>query len=204
MLKHFLNGIIAGILISIGGTVYLSCENKAVGAVLFAVALICICMLGYNLFTGKVCYIPEKHDKEAFSQLLSGLLGNFIGTVVCGYGIRYAISAVGNAAREACDTRLAVQTFPQTLIRAMFCGILIYLAVEIYKKHKSIAGIVFCIPAFILSGFEHSIADMFYFAASGIVSLKAFGFIWTVILGNTVGGMLLPLLSEIGGKANAK
>lgn len=44
---------------------------------------------------------------------------------------------------------------------------------------------------------------MSYFAASGIVSLKAFGFIWTVILGNTVGGMLLPLLTKIGGKANA-
>ena len=198
MLKHFSGGIIAGILISIGGTVFLSCENKTVGAILFAVALLCICMLGYNLFTGKICYIPEKHDKEAFSQLLLGLLGNLIGTTVCGYGIRYAIPVVGEAAQKACETRLTVQVFPQTLIRAVFCGILIYLAVEIYKKHKSIAGIVFCIPVFILSGFEHSIADMFYFAASGIVSLKAFGFLWTVILGNTVGGMLLPLLSMIG------
>lgn len=203
MLKHFCGGIIAGILISIGGTVYLSCENKTAGAVLFAIALICICMLGYNLFTGKICYIPEKHDKEAFSQLLLGLLGNLIGTVVCGRAIKYALPAVGESAENVCNARLIAQVFPQTLIRAVFCGILIYLAVEIYKKHKSIAGIVFCIPVFILSGFEHSIADMFYFAASGIVSLKAFGFIWTVILGNTVGGMLLPLLTKIGGKANA-
>ena len=204
MLKHFSGGIIAGILISIGGTVYLSCENKAVGAVLFAVALLCICMLGYNLFTGKICYIPEKHDKEAFSRLLLGLLGNLIGTVACGYAVRYAIPAVGAAAETACAARLTAQLFPQTLIRAIFCGILIYLAVEIYNKHKNIAGIVFCIPVFILSGFEHSIADMFYFAASGIVSAKAFGFIWTVILGNTVGGMLLPLLSKLGGKQNAE
>lgn len=203
-MKHFFDGIIAGILISIGGTVYLSCENKAVGAVLFSVALLCICMLGYNLFTGKICYIPEKHNKEAFSQLLLGLLGNLTGTVICGYGIRYAISEVGEAAQKACNTKLAVQTFPQTLIRAVFCGILIYLAVEIFKKHNSIAGIVFCIPVFILSGFEHSVADMFYFAASGIVSLKACGFIFTVILGNTIGGMLLPSLSKIGGKANAE
>lgn len=202
MLKHLFGGIIAGILIAIGGTVYLSCENKAVGAVLFAVALLCICMLGYNLFTGKICYIPQKHDKEAFSQLLLGLLGNLIGTVVCGYGVRYALPAVGEAAHAACLTRLDTQAFPQTLIRAVFCGILIYLAVEIYKKHSSLAGIVFCIPVFILSGFEHSIADMFYFAASGIVSFAACGFILTVILGNTVGGMLLPLLSGIGGKTH--
>ena len=200
MAKHFSYGLIAGILISIGGTVFLSCENKAVGAVLFSVALLCICMLGYNLYTGKICYIPEKHDKEAFSQLLLGLLGNLVGTVVCGYGIRYAIPAVGEAAEKACNNRLDAQVFPQTLIRAIFCGILIYLAVEIYKRHKSIAGILFCIPVFILSGFEHSIADLFYFAASGIVSPQAFGFIWTVILGNTLGGMLFPLLSKIGEK----
>ena len=48
---------------------------------------------------------------------------------------------------------------------------------------------------FILAGFEHSIADLFYFAASGIVSLKAFGFIWVVILGNSIGAVILPLLT---------
>ena len=38
---------------------------------------------------------------------------------------------------------------------------------------------------------------MFYFSASGIVSWQAFGFIWNVILGNTVGAMILPLLTDI-------
>ena len=66
-------------------------------------------------------------------------------------------------------------------------------------------GILFCIPVFILAGFEHSIADIFYFAASGIVSLPALGFIWTVILGNTLGGMILPVLGMAGEKkADAK
>ncbi len=194
MLKDLSNGIISGLLISIGGTVFLSCENRFVGALLFAVALLCICMLGYNLFTGKICYIPEKHDKAAFSQLFLGLLGNLIGTAAGGYSVRYAIPSVGEAALQACTAKLENQVFAQTLIRAVFCGVLIYLAVEIWKKHNSIAGIIFCIPVFILCGFEHSIADMFYFAASGIVSLKACGFIWTVILGNTLGGMLLPVM----------
>ena len=81
-----------------------------------------------------------------------------------------------------------------------FCGLLIYLAVDIYAKHKTPVGIIFCIPVFILSGYEHSIADMFYFATSGIVSLKACGFIWTVILGNSIGGMLIPALALIGQK----
>ena len=82
----------------------------------------------------------------------------------------------------------------------LLCLLLIYLAVDIYAKHKTPVGIIFCIPVFILSGYEHSIADMFYFAASGIVSLKACGFIWTVILGNSIGGMLIPALGLVGSK----
>ena len=88
----------------------------------------------------------------------------------------------------------------QTFVRALFCGILMYLAVSVYRDQKNVIGILFCIPVFILSGFEHSIADIFYFAASGMVSLKAFGFLWMVILGNSVGGMLLPALQMLGGR----
>ena len=47
-------------------------------------ALLCICLKGYSLFTGKVGFIPEKHGKEEFSVLLLGLLGNAIGTVLGG------------------------------------------------------------------------------------------------------------------------
>lgn len=201
-MKKLIDGIIAGILIAIGGTVYLMCDNKYVGAVLFAVALLCICIKGYNLFTGKICYIPDNLNKEGFSVLLLGLLGNLIATVICGYLIRYAIPDAGETALAICTKKLDQQFF-QTLIRAVFCGILIYLAVDIYRNNNKIVGIIFCIPVFILSGFEHSIADMYYFAASGIVSLKACGFLWTVILGNSIGGMLIPLLKKIGGKKNA-
>lgn len=201
MLIKVINGIFAGIIISIGGAVYLSCDNKYVGAVLFSVALLCICYQGYSLYTGKICYIPQKHGKEEFSVLFTGLLGNVLATTACGYALRYAIPKIGEAALNSCNAKLE-QAFFQTFLRAVFCGILIFLAVDIFKKFKTPVGIIFCIPVFILSGFEHSVADMFYFAASGIVSLKAFTFIWIVILGNTVGGMLIPALSLIGGKDN--
>ena len=69
-----------------------------------------------------------------------------------------------------------------------------YLAVSTWRDSKTPLGILFCIPVFILSGFEHSIADIFYFAASGMVSLKAFLFLWLVILGNALGAVILPLL----------
>lgn len=196
IIKNTVNGILAGILIAIGGTVFLSCENRYVGSVLFAVALLCICLLGYSLYTGKICYMADKHDKDAFSVLLLGLLGNVIATAVCGYLIRYAVPAAGETAFTICTGKLSAQALPQTLIRGFFCGILIYLAVEIFKSKNTISGIVFCIPVFILSGYEHSIADMFYFAASGIVSLEAFVFIMVVVLGNTLGGLLIPVLKK--------
>ena len=192
--KKLFSGICAGIMISIGGTVFLACDNRYMGAVLFSVALLCICLKGYSLFTGKIGFIPEKHGREEFSVLLLGLLGNAIATIICGIAIRYALPAVGETAFNICSSKLETD-FGAALIKGVFCGILMYMAVSIYRDHnKNIVGIIFCIPVFILCGFEHSIADMFYFGASGIISLKAFGFIWTIILGNAVGGMLPPVL----------
>ena len=63
-------------------------------------------------------------------------------------------------------------------------------------------GILFCVPVFILSGFEHSIADMFYFGASGIFSLSVALFMLAVVIGNSLGGMLLSALTLIGGRKN--
>ncbi|MBQ6550854.1 MAG: formate/nitrite transporter family protein [Lachnospiraceae bacterium] len=201
MLKKVGSGIAAGIMVSIGGAVFLACESRIAGAVLFSVALLSICFAGYSLYTGKIGFIPEKHDKEAVSVLLTGLLGNTLGTILCGLLIRYAFSASAETAETICTAKLA-QTFFGTLIRGTFCGILMYTAVKIYRDNKSPLGVLFCIPVFILSGFEHSVADIFYFAASGIVSVKAFGFILTVILGNSIGGMLLPVLTGVLSKGD--
>ena len=199
IVRKFLSGFAAGILISIGGAVFLACENRYVGAVMFSVALLCICIKGYALYTGKIGFIPEKHGREEFSVLLLGLLGNVCATFLCGLAIRYAVPASGTVAETVCGSKL-LQEIPATFLRGVFCGILMYLAVSVYRDQKNVIGILFCIPVFILSGFEHSIADIFYFAASGMVSLKAFGFLWMVILGNSVGGMLLPALQMLGGR----
>ena len=203
VIRKTVSGFEAGLMVSIGGVVFLSCDNRYVGAILFSMALLCICMKGYSIFTGKIGFIPEKHGKEEFSVLFLGLAGNFIGTLVCGLAFRYTFPAIGEAARVLCEGKLT-QNVPQTLIRGIFCGVLMYMSVSIYRDKKSFLGIFFCIPTFILCGFEHTIADMFYFAASGIVSLEACGFLWIVMAGNVIGGMLMPLLSGIGDKENKK
>ena len=204
-MKQFLyntgRGISAGIAVLLGCAVFLACRDQkvllytAIGAFFFSVALVSICLLNYSLYTGKIGFIPEKHDKEAFSELLSGLLGNAIGAIGGGYAVAAARSSLKTAARELCDAKLEGFSFPKTLCLGIFCGILMYLAVKIYKEHKSVVGVLFCIPVFILSGYEHSIADIGYFAIDGRASWEAFGFIWTVILGNTLGAMLLPALT---------
>jgi formate/nitrite transporter FocA (FNT family) len=198
MLKKIVSGVIAGILIALGGGVFLACENRYVGAALFSVALLCICMKQYALYTGKICYIPEKHGKEQFSVLLLGLLGNLIGTYVCGQLVRVGLPALEETAFTICSAKLE-QTFLQTLIRGFFCGILMYAAVWIYREKKTALGILFCIPVFILSGFEHSIADMFYFALAGLFNPRAFVFILLVVLGNSLGGLFIPAIQSLKG-----
>lgn len=195
--KGVIDGILAGIMIIIGCSVFVACGDKNVGAILFSVALITICYKGYSLYTGKIGFLLDNHDKDGITVLLTGLLGNVIATAIFGFLVGKALPNL-QATAETLATNKLSQTFFETFIRGCFCGILMYIAVSIYKEKKNIVGIVFGIPVFILSGFEHSIADMGYFAIGGVASLEAFGFIWTVILGNTVGALLFPALKLIG------
>ena len=198
-LWNLVNGLLAGIMIAVGGTVFLACfgdgsmVNKTIGAFFFSIALLSICYKGYSLYTGKIGFIPEKHDGEAFSILLWGLLGNLIATVALGYALRGAIPTIGGVAEVLCTARLT-QVWWQTLIRGIFCGILMYTAVAIYKEKGSPLGIFFCVPVFILSGFEPSIADMFYFFCARMFTGEVFLFLLLVVIGNAVGGMFIPAL----------
>ena len=198
-ISRIANGLLAGIMISIGGSVFLAClgESRIAAAFFFTIALLCICIKGYSLYTGKIGFIPEKHDREAFSILLWGLLGNVIATVLCGLAVRYAIPNLEAVAVTACAGKLT-QAWWQTLIRGTFCGILMYIAVSIYRDKQTVSGILFCVPVFILSGFEHSIANMFYFAVSGdFFTVRGVIYLALVVLGNSLGAMMMPLLAMI-------
>lgn len=196
ILKDVIYGFLSGAMISIGCAVYLACQNKYVGAVMFSVALLTICYKGYNLYTGRIGFIVNAHSKDDISSLLLGLLGNVLATMAFGAMLAYAIPSLNETAVNVVSVKLT-QSFASALIRATFCGILMYIAVSLYREKKTIVGIVFCIPVFILAGFEHSIADMGYFAIAGEWSLKGFGYIWTIILGNSIGAMLFPALKLI-------
>lgn len=194
-IKRTVQGVMAGLLITIGCCVYLACEVNYVGAVLFSVALLCICFKGYALFTGKVGYLAVSHTKDDVNVVLLALLGNFIATWLFGTLARFGLPALAEKAAAICTAKLAIPMW-QVLIRAFFCGVLMYLAVDVFRENKSLAGIFLCVPVFILSGFEHSIADMGYFAVSGILSARVFGFLLVAIIGNALGGVILPVLKK--------
>ena len=200
--RDLIDGVLAGCLVSFGGTVLLSCDNCYLGALLFCIALLAICWFGFNLYTGKVGFLFADHSGKSLKTAYLGLLGNFLGTLLMGCLIALALPALREAALAACEKRLT-QLPLQSFLRGCFCGVLMYIAVWTFREKKSIMGILFCIPVFILSGFEHSIADMFYFSLAGIVFRpQSLLFLLLVVLGNSVGGMFIPFLQFLrGGKA---
>ena len=200
MLRQALwGGIASGMMVGIGGTVYLSCENKIVGAVLFAVALLVICILGLYLYTGKIGLFIENPSKKSAAALAVGLAGNAIGAVLTGILTAIAKPQLVDVAKAACDGKLEGGMI-RGLIAAIFCGVLMYAAVKTYAKGKTLVGIIFCIPTFILCGFEHSVADMYYFtvASFGGFDPMSILFVLVAVVGNTLGGWLLPVLIRLG------
>ena len=196
MLKTLVLGFLAGLMISIGGSVYLSCSVNYVGALLFSVALYVICLFGFALYTGKIGFVVVDHSRSNIISILLSLVGNFIGCVAFGLLINIAIPKIAQSSQIICDLKLN-QNILSALIRAFFCGVLMYIAVWVYREKKSVLGIFICIPVFILSGFEHSIADMFYFAVAGIFSLRALLYLLLIVLGNALGGVFIPLMLKL-------
>ena len=165
--ESWLKSILAGLFIGIGGIAYLSVENKVVGAALFAVGLFTICTLGYNLYTGKLCYILDSDKKGSYLVWLIQIwVGNLIGTAIAGYGMRLTRSgaALAEKAQTLCDTKLNDSVW-SIFILAIFCNLLIYIAVENYKNNPhplgKYMGIMMGVIVFIVAGFEHCVANMF-------------------------------------------
>lgn len=183
-------GILAGLMISIGGYVFLGCENRVVGALFFTVGLITITLFGFDLYTGKVGYWLSQSGAERGQTLLS-LPCNAIGCLLAGLARQPA-----GAVLALCEARLAKA--PLTLlVDGVFCGILIFICVEIYKTRGTVLGILICIPTFILCGFEHSVADIFYFANARIFSGQAVVVVLLVALGNALGALLIPAARRV-------
>lgn len=95
-------------------------------------------------------------------------------------------------AAEMCKNKVNDNLF-SLFVLGIFCGFLMYASVEGYKTTKNPLILFAGVCAFILSGFEHCIADMFYFSIAGMWSVRAFLCLFVITLGNSFGGILIPL-----------
>ena len=204
--RIFLNAILAGLFIGIAGTVCMAVPNAVMGAFLFGFGLLTIVSYGFKLYTGAVGYlaIQGKNTPRYLLELLLIWTGNLIGCFTVGQLVRMTRSFPNFAERvsSVCAAK-AGDSLTSWLILSFFCGILMYVAVETFKRKDELDAAVrvpvlfLCVAIFILSGFEHCIANMYYFSAADAWSWKALGAIGVMTLGNSLGGMLLPFAGPV-------
>ena len=202
-LKIFFESVSAGIFIGIAGTVFLSVENKVTGAFLFSLGLLAILCFQLKLFTGAVGYlVTQKNVFRYFLELVIIWTGNFAGTWIAGNLVRFSrISEhISNKALDICCIKMT-DSILSLLVLSFFCGILMFSAVESFKRKElpdfaRVAMVFLCVTVFILCGFEHCIANMYYFSVCEGIEIESFLRICLMTLGNSFGGMVVPLISN--------
>lgn len=214
--KYFLRAIMAGFFIDVAmifcnvvGNVFSGSMpewGKFLSAFVFSIAVLLICMVGGELFTGNNLVMAfGAFDKkvtwgEAGKVWGISYLGNFVGCVV------FALIFVGAGASGTKDyfagfinNKLSIP-MGEMFLRAVLCNFFVCLAVLCGIKLKSEAAkflmIVMCIAAFVISGFEHCIANMGIFTTAfclvpGLSLGAMLKSMLIVTLGNMVGGALL-------------
>lgn len=216
---------------TIGGSAALFGLKKFFIGAVFSCGLMLVIIPGSELWTGNnLMGVALLEKKITFGQMMKNwvlvYLGNLIGSIILAWGIAKMTGllngAVGGTAIKIAAGKVTANVpglghnVPY-FFRAIFCNWLVCLAVMMAVASKDIAGkvlgIFFPIMAFVTSGFEHAIANMYFIpagifakgyaaatSASGLDAAKLaalnWGSMWsqnliTVTLGNTVGGAIL-------------
>ena len=204
--KDILSGFLAGFFIGLGGTAFVLCKATLntnaglIGAMCFPIGLFMVCVFGVNLYTGKIGYAFNK-EVNTFNPLdfIIMLLANFLGAATIGFIVYFGARDNQNII----DTAVAVAqsrsiSNPLTVLGAFFksmvCGMLVYIAVYLFKKCNNYfeKALVVFIPIFlfVFCGFNHCIADFFYITFGMNVNILSITFILIVVLGNSLGAIL--------------
>ncbi|MBQ6404368.1 MAG: formate/nitrite transporter family protein [Oscillospiraceae bacterium] len=223
--RMFVLAILAGMFIAVGGlaagvgsaTLSGSAARLVSGAV-FPAGLAMVLIAGSELFTGNCLMIMGVLTRRITAlgmlrNLVVVWLGNLVGAmlIACIAAFGHSYGAFNGALAEAVVNTAAAKTslsFGDAFLRGVGCNFLVCIAVWMANAAKTvggkIAGLFFPIAAFVIAGFEHVVANMYYipaglFAAS-IHGIAAQGLTWgaflvknliPVTLGNMAGGMIL-------------
>ncbi len=189
--RSFVLAILAGAFIGLGAEFFTLVIHDSslstgltslVGGAVFSLGLILIILAGAELFTGNTLMVIGFVDRMISSRRLlkSWLIvyiGNFIGSLILVlfmfYSRQWGInsSMVGAKALLIAVGKVNL-TFSVAFFRGILCNILVCLAVWLSFSARTtvdkIIAVIFPITAFVASGFEHSIANM-YFVPLGII-----------------------------------
>lgn len=188
---------------------------RLVTGVVFSFGLMLVVVCGAELFTGNSLLVSSALDGEiSWIKLIENwsivLLGNLLGALFMAWLLYESqLWQSGTVAQQVLATASAKSqlSFWVAFVRGILCNWLVCLAVFMATAARDISGkLLFClvpITAFVASGFEHSVANM-YFIPAGLLlksglgitapgltwSAFLFGNILPVTLGNLVGGVL--------------
>ncbi len=175
----------AALLIALGDYALLKLGNP-IGPVIFSLGLLGVCYMGLNLFTGKCGFLFQ--DKIKPIDLCLILIFNLIAGYLFGLAFSITDPEVFNNAVTKVGTYAISTAF---FIKSILCGVVMYIAVYMYRKGTPL-GILFGIPLFIFSGFQHCIANIITMGAARM-------FDWSIVLciiGNFIGSLVMWLLSR--------
>ncbi len=214
LLLFCLMAICSGMVIGLGGTTFLLAREflgewgRLIGAVLFSFGIFSIVTYEMRLFTGMVADIPKMGIRNAW-RLPVCFAGNVFGVafiallVYCTPLSEYALPQ----AEALVAAKLGAKLWGASALCSSFmCGGLITLSVwSVHYAPKkglsSTVGVLFPIVVFAFCGFDHSVANVLYFAYNGVFSWKILGYELLCVLGNILGGTLLPCISLLREKS---
>lgn len=178
-----MKSITASLCISLGVYALLNTHYSYLSMILFAFGLYMICTYEFDLFTGKCGYTI---DAVSYKTALRILAINLIVGYIIGYLFtNEAMVQYSQDVMAKWDWSLGY------FIKSFFCGMIMFLAVETYKR-GSLLGIFFGVPLFIICGFQHCIAN-------GIIMGAAHSFSWVIVLaiiGNWIGAIIINILRK--------
>lgn len=171
--------ILSGFLVGIGVVINTQIENKYIGAMLFSLALLTIIECDLKLYTGKIGFIKYiVHKCDLIQIFVFNLIGVLIPILIYSTKNDFLNKIINLSNIKFSNTYL------ELFLYGLMCGVLMFIAV--YCKKTVIT--IFCIMVFILSGYEHCIAD-FPFLCVNFNLENLLKFI-CVVLGNSFGSII--------------
>ena len=150
------SSVLAGVCIGIAGLGYLVTRD-IIGSVLFAFGLLTVVGYKLKLYTGTAGFI----QKGEVGKLLLILLGNIFGCLLVSFMARMSPLDVQESAQSVLEGRLAIGPLRGGVL-AIGCGFIMTTAVTFARQGNNLP-LLFGVPLFIVCGFPHCVADVFYY-----------------------------------------